>query len=100
VEKEVLAAFEGIHALNVIHGDVRPANILVTEAENKVWIIDFEDDQILADGDEGRDSEISNGMEAVREMLRDIKTRSDHGGCLQLPDSEIPTQRVPSLEVC
>jgi len=35
------------------HGDVRPANTLVAEDGNKVWIIDFEDGQIIADGDEG-----------------------------------------------
>ena len=99
MEKAVLAAFDEIHALNVIHGDVRPANILVTEDENKVWIIDFEDGKILADGDEGRESEISNEMEAICEMLHDIKTRSGRGGCLPLPASEIPTARVSSLEV-
>ena len=90
MEKDVFAAFEEIHALNVIHGDIRPANILVTEDENKVWIIDFEDGQILANGVEGRESEISIEMEAVREMLHDIKTNSGRG-CLPLPASEIPT---------
>ena len=100
MEKEVLAAFEEIHALNVIHGDVRPANILVSENENKVWIVDFEDGHILADRDEGRESEIANEMEAVREMLRDIKTGSDRGDCLPLPACEIPTTQVSSLVVC
>jgi len=100
VEKEVLAAFKEIHALNVIHGDIRPANILVTEDENKVWIIDFENGQILADGDEGRESEISNEMEAVHEMLRDIRTRSGRGDCVLFPASGISTTRVSSLEVC
>jgi RIO-like serine/threonine protein kinase len=99
VEKEVLAAFEEIHALNVIHGDVRSANILVAEGGNKVWVIDFEDGQILGDGDEKRESEISNEMEAVCEMLQDINKRSGRDSCLRLPESEIPTALVSSLEV-
>jgi RIO-like serine/threonine protein kinase len=100
VEKQVLAAFEEIHNLNVLHGDVRPANILVAEDGNKVWIIDFEDGQIIADGAEERESKFSNEMEAVCEMLRDIKKGPSPNGCLSLPQSEIPTPRVPSLEVC
>ena len=74
VEKDVLTAFEEIHQLNVVHGDVRPANILVAEDGNKVWIIDFEDGQIVADGDKERESKISNEIEAVREMLQYMKT--------------------------
>jgi serine/threonine protein kinase len=35
-EKENLATFEATHALNVVHGDVRPANILTAEEGNKV----------------------------------------------------------------
>ena len=61
---EVLAAFEKIHLLNVVNGDVRPVNILVTEDGNNVWIVDFEDGQIIADGDEERESKISDEMEA------------------------------------
>jgi len=74
VEKEVLTAFEEIHHLNVVHGDVRPANILVAEDGNKVWIIDFEVGQIIADGDEERESKVSDEMEAVHEMLQYMKT--------------------------
>ena len=74
MEKEVLTAFEEIHHLNVVHGDGRPANILVAEDGNKVWIIDFEVGQIIADGDEERESKISDEMEAVREMLQYMKT--------------------------
>lgn len=100
MEKEILAAFEEIHAFNVLHGDVRPSNILVAEDGNKVWIIDFEDGQIIADGDEEREPEISNEMEAVHEMLLDIKKGLNHGGCLPLPETEIPAPQVSSLEVC
>ena len=69
-------AFAAIHTLNVVHGDVRPSNVLVAERGNKVWVVDFEDSQILADGSEERHSEISNEMESVREMLSEIKKRS------------------------
>ena len=42
-----------IHALDIVHGDVRPANILAVEDGNEVWNIDFEHSQIIAEGDEG-----------------------------------------------
>ena len=98
MEKEVLTAFEEIHHLNVVHGDVRPANILVAEEGSKVWIIDFEDGEIIADGDEERESKVSDEMEVVHEMLQYIKTGPSPSGCLI--DSEIPTCQVPPLEVC
>ena len=100
MEKKVLAAFEEIHNLNVVHGDVRPANILVAEDGNKVWIIDFEDGQILADGDAARESKVADEMEAVHGMLYDIKKGLRHSGCLPLLESGMATPRVPSLEVC
>jgi serine/threonine protein kinase len=99
VENQVLAAFEAIHALNVIHGDVRPANILVAEEGNKVWIIDFEDGEILADGDDEIRSDISNEIEAVNEMLRDIKKSRGGAGCLLLPESEHLDLQFSSLKV-
>jgi RIO-like serine/threonine protein kinase len=98
VEKQVLAAFEEIHNLNVVHGDVRPINILVAGHGNKVWIIDFEDGQIIADGDGERESKVSEEMNAVREMLREIKKGPSSNGCLPHLQSEIPW--VPSLEAC
>jgi len=98
VEKDILTAFQEIHHLNVVHGDVRPANVLVAEDGNKVWIIDFEDGEIIADGDEDRESKISDEMKAVREMLQDIKTGPRPRG--HLLDDEISTCQVPPLEVC
>jgi len=97
VEKQALAAFEEIHNLNVVHGDVRPANILVA---GHVWIIDFEEGQIIADGDGERESKVSDEMNAACEMLRQIKKCPSSNGCLPLPESEIPTPWVPSLEAC
>jgi RIO-like serine/threonine protein kinase len=100
VEKEVLAAFEEIHNLKVIHGDVRPANVLVSEDGNQVWIIDFEDGEIIVDGDEERESKVSGEMKAVHEMFWDIKKGPSSNGYLPFPESEIPTPRVSSMEVC
>jgi len=99
VEKQVQAVFEQIHNLNVVHGDVRPANILIAEDGNQVWIIDFEDGQIIRDRDEDKESKVSDEMEAVRQMLWDIKKGTGPNGCLPIPASEIATLRVPSLEV-
>jgi RIO-like serine/threonine protein kinase len=100
VEKEILAAFEDIHNLDVLHGDVRLANILVAEDRNKVWVIDFEDGEIIADGDEERECKVSNEMEVVREMLQDIRKGQGPVGCLPLPGGEIQAPQVSSVEVC
>ena len=100
MEKDVLTAFEEIHHLNVLHGDVRPANILVAEDGNKVWIIDFEDGEILADGDEEWESKVSDEMKAVREMLQYIKAGPGPRPSGHLLDGEISTCQVPPLEVC
>ena len=98
VEKDILTAFEEIHHLNVLHGDVQPANILVVEDGNKVWIIYFEDGEILADGDEDRESKFSDEIKAVCEMLLYIKAGPRPSGCLL--DGEISTCQVPPVEVC
>ena len=99
MEKEILAAFNMIHNLNVIHGDVRTANILIAEKGNKVWIIDFDYGEIIEDrGD--RESLISAEMEAVREMLRDVRKGAAAGGCFPPGESDISTVAISSLEVC
>ena len=51
-----------------------------------MWIIDFEDGKILSDGDDETMSKISKEMEAINEILRDIKKSR---GCTDdLPLSE------------
>ena len=44
VVKNITAAFNAIHELGVIHGDVRRQNIMV-KADQSVVIIDFENQQ-------------------------------------------------------
>jgi len=46
VANKVQQAFAEIHKLDVIHGDVRAANILVAEDES-IWILDFEYAQVV-----------------------------------------------------
>jgi len=99
VEKEILAAFEMIHSLNVIHGDVRTANILVAENGNKMWIIDFDYGEIIEDRGE-REFLISAEMEAVWEMLRDVRKGVASGDCFPPGESDISTVAISSLEVC
>ena len=99
MENEILAAFEMIHSLNVIHGDVRTANILVAENSNKVWIIDFDYGEIIEDcGD--RELLISAEMEAVREILRAVRKGAASSGCFPPGGSDISTVAISSLEVC
>ena len=100
MEQKILNATEEIHNLNVFHGDVRPANILVAEDGNKVWIIDFEDGEIIAHGDEKREFYISDEMEEVHRILRVVKEGSTSDDCLPIPGSENSTPRVLSLRKC
>jgi RIO-like serine/threonine protein kinase len=100
VEKAILTSFEEIHGLNVIHGDVRPANIQVAEHGNRVWIIDFEDSRIVEPGDEQRESLISTEMELVHQMLGDIRKGTVSTGCLPLRGSAVSTAQTLSLQVC
>jgi RIO-like serine/threonine protein kinase len=82
VERRVLQAFEAIHALHVVHGDVRPANVLVGD-DGMVWVVDFEFSSIV---DDHNSDQFSSEMSAVKEMLRVTKLGDRmQPGCLQLP---------------
>ena len=72
---------------------VQPANILVREEGNKEI---SKDGEIIADGDEERESKVSDEMKAVCEMLHYIKIGCTPSGHL---DGEISTCQVPPLEV-
>jgi len=79
---------------------VRAANILIAENGNKVWIIDFEDGEIIEDGDERMESLVSNEMDAVHKMLRDVREGAAPLGCLRPRENGISATQVPSLRVC
>ena len=82
--------------MNVIHSDVRAANIFVAEKGNKVWIIDLEDGEIREDGDDQMKFRISTG-----------RGSPDVVGCpgwrlsgyFSPTENSISTTRVPSLSV-
>ena len=68
IERKILDAYNHIHRLGVIHGDIRPPNVLISPPEGSVWIIDFED--AIFDGEEG---EVEFERKAVEDMLRKVK---------------------------
>ena len=72
-EKKVLQAFDAIHALGVLHGDIRAENILV-ENDGKVWIIDFEF-SLLLDEDEASKKMLAAEKSHVIKLLVDLKTK-------------------------
>ena len=73
VESEILKAFDAIHSLNVIHGDVRAENILVAEDGNTAWIVDFEFAEIIKDGDDTRGTLISDETQVVGSYWRVLR---------------------------
>jgi len=99
VEKEIFAAFEMIHSLNVIHSDVRTANIMIAENRNKVWIIDFDYGEIIED-QRDRECLISAEMEAIWKMLRDVRKGAASSGCFSPTENDISTVAISSLEGC
>ena len=90
-----MEAFEAIHSLNVVHGDVRPENILVAE-DNSVWIVDFEFAQILEGNSEERKSV---EMDAVREMLRNLERISEPTDRYEVYSSQEPVTEGKSFSV-
>ena len=48
IQQKILQAFDRIHSLGILHGDIRPENILVG-TDGDVWIIDFEFSRIAAE---------------------------------------------------
>jgi serine/threonine protein kinase len=73
VEIEILKAFDAIHSLGVIHGDIRGDNILVGKDGNSTWIVDFEFAEIIPEGFDEKDAKITQETGAVEELLRKIK---------------------------
>ena|SRR5579871_6240528 len=81
VASEIFKAYNAIHSLEVIHGDVRAENILIGRDGKSVWLIDFEFSDILS-GDSNVDvqSKISQENEAVSYLLSKFKDASDANG--------------------
>jgi RIO-like serine/threonine protein kinase len=77
VKKEILKAFKAIHALGVVHGDVRADNILVGKDES-VWIIDFEFAAIVEGNQIGAAAASESGE--VEYLLNEVKRASSGVG--------------------
>ena len=81
IETEILNAYDAIHSLSVIHGDVRAENILVGKDAKSVWLIDFEDAEILEKDGEFRISQENESVGYLLSMLR----RGHRNGCAPTP---------------
>jgi tRNA A-37 threonylcarbamoyl transferase component Bud32 len=73
IERKIYKAFDAIHSHDVVHGDIRSANILVDEERKLVWIVDFEFATILMDGSEDKDVRILRENMEIQRVLREIK---------------------------
>ena len=84
----------------MIHGDVRADNILAAGDGNSVWIIDFEYAEIVEERDSSKKSKISEETQAVRELLKEIKSNQGGGAShqdLREDISQIGTRVVSTL---
>src|SRR5579859_8069912 len=73
-EIKILKAFDAIHGLSIVHGNIWTANILIAKEGNAVWIIDFEFAEIVA---EGKCEIHSQEMEEVKRLLMGIRNHDD-----------------------
>lgn len=80
MEKKIISAFDKIHRLGVVHGDIRTGNILVGR-DRTVWIVDFEFSHAAAEGDVGTRL-LSEERFAVLDMLHYLK--EEDGGDFEI----------------
>ena len=71
IGRNILKAFKQIHARGVLHGDVRPENILVRESDQSVVLIDFEMSEVMASR-----KALMSEMRAVKALLSSFKASS------------------------
>jgi tRNA A-37 threonylcarbamoyl transferase component Bud32 len=69
ISKNVVKAFQDIHARGVYHGDVRVENILIRK-DNSVALIDFEMSEMNAD-----EELLKEEMSQVLSLLADLRKR-------------------------
>jgi thiamine kinase-like enzyme len=76
VERNLRGALNAIHALGVIHGDIRLDNILIGK-DGKVWFIDFETafpaDSIVSN--ESREKMFQLDRDALAGCLNNVRTQ-------------------------
>jgi RIO-like serine/threonine protein kinase len=73
VERNLFAAYRALHKRQVLHGDIRKENILVSEDES-VYIIDFDNASIMSEDDVGL---ILREDEEIMSMLKKLKSDDD-----------------------
>jgi serine/threonine protein kinase len=76
-ESKILKAFDGIHALGVLHCDIRADNILVGEEGNHVWIVDFEFAHVIGVGEDAK-QRLSAELKEVKRLLTEIRNNQTH----------------------
>ena len=67
-----MEAFDAIHALGVLHCDVRTQNILIGK-NDQVWIIDFEF-SLKVEQNAKREDRFAEEREHVVQLLTDVRT--------------------------
>jgi tRNA A-37 threonylcarbamoyl transferase component Bud32 len=67
--EKILKAFDEIHKLGVLHGDIRQENII--DDDDTVWIIDFELSRIFTEPSDGAQL-LSREQAAAEQMLTSI----------------------------
>lgn len=72
-ENKIIKGFESIHALGVVHGDIRAENILVSKGGDAAWIVDFEFSAMIGEGHTAKLSKTAQEMVEIKRLLMEIK---------------------------
>lgn len=70
-----MKAFDAIHELDVIHGDVREQNILVTD-DGSVFIIDFDHAYRLPEPIQTAEEYVAMERNEIKALFQQLKSRS------------------------
>lgn len=77
-EKLIFGAFDDIHALGVLHRDIRLQKILIGKQNDQVWIIDFEFSVNVEKSAKG-DDRLAKEREQVVDLLTNVKINKPYG---------------------